>query len=53
MKWFRPNIVSILAIAVTVGFFLGRIDPQAFFGFAVGLVTWWFKSRDDDKNKGR
>ena len=49
MKWVRPVTIFILAMGVTVGFFIGKIDAVAFFGFATGLVVWWFKSRDDEK----
>ena len=52
MRWFRPWITVFLTITITVGFFLNRIDAQAFFGFATGLVVWWLKSRDDEKRNG-
>ena len=52
MRWFRPWITVFLTIAITVGFFLNRIDAQAFFGFATGLVVWWLKSRDEEKKNG-
>ncbi len=52
MRWFRPCITLILTIAITVGFFQGLIDPQAFSVFATGLVVWWMKSRDESKAKG-
>ncbi len=51
MKWFRPYITVGLTLAITFGFFMGKIDPQAFFGFATGLVVWWLKSRDSEKEK--
>ena len=51
MRWFRPIEVAILTIGVTAGFFLGKIDAVAFFGFATGLIIFWFKSRDSSKDK--
>lgn len=52
MKWVRPTITAFLTLAVTVGFFFDKIDAQAFFGFATGMVVWWLKSRDDEKKNG-
>ena len=49
MKWIRPGVVSLLAVAVTVGFFMGTIEVQVFVPFATGLIVWWFKSRDAEK----
>lgn len=51
MKWIRPLLVVILVLAVTVGFFARLINTDAFFGFATGLVVYWFKSRDEEKQK--
>ena len=51
MKWFRPITTLLLTIGVTAGFFTDKIDAIAFFGFATGLIVWWFKSRDSDKEK--
>ena len=51
MKWIRPAITAALAIGVTVGFFLDKITSEAFFGFATGLIVYWFKSRDNEKEK--
>ena len=49
MKWVRPVIISGLAIAVTVGFFMGKLEAEAFGIFATGLIVYWFKSRDNEK----
>ena len=49
MKWIRPIVITLLSLSVTVGFFLDKITSEAFFGFATGLVVWWFKTRDDEK----
>lgn len=50
MRWIRPFITVALVGGVTTGFIQGKIDATAYFGFATGLVVYWFKSRDDDKN---
>lgn len=49
MKYFRPSIISVLALAITIGFFTGKIEPSAFATFATGLIVYWFKSRDEAK----
>jgi len=51
MKWYRPNITAFLTLAVAVGFFMGKIDAVAFFGFATGVVIYWLKARDEEKQK--
>lgn len=52
LKLIRPFNITILILAVAAGFFLGKIDSVAFFGFATGLAVWWFKARDDSKRNG-
>ena len=52
MRWFRPIEVAVLVLGVTWGFFIGKIDAVAYFGFATGLIVFWFKSRDADKQNG-
>ena len=49
MKWIRPGLISLLAVAVTVGFFTGKIEVEVFVPFATGLIVYWFKSRDTEK----
>ena len=51
MKWIRPYIILFFVLIIVVGFFMKLVDPQAFWVFATGLVVWWFKSRDETKNK--
>jgi hypothetical protein len=51
VKWFRPVIITALAVGFTAGFFTGLIDPTAYGVFATGLITYWFKARDKDKDK--
>ncbi len=50
--WVRP-IITILGMAgVTAGFFLKMISPEAYLGIVTLAVTWWFKSRDEEKKNG-
>ena len=49
MKWIRPSVIVLLALAMTVGFFMGYIETQVFAPFATGLIVYWFKSRDENK----
>lgn len=49
MKWVRPLISIIALVSLTAGFFLGKVSDDAFIGVAVFVVTWWYKSRDDEK----
>jgi len=49
MKYFRPAIIGMLAVAVTAGFFLKLIETQVYVPFATGLIVYWFKSRDEEK----
>lgn len=51
MRWIRPVISIIGMVGITVGFFMGLIDPEAYI-LAVGVtVTFWFKSRDEENKK--
>ena len=49
MRWIRPLIVLVLVVTVVVGFFLKLVDAQAFWVFSTGLIVWWFRSRDAEK----
>ena len=46
MKWVRPGVVVLLAVAVVGGFFTKVIPADVFVPFATGLIVFWFKSRD-------
>ena len=51
MKWVRPVISIIGMLGITIGFFLRMIEAEAYV-LAVGVtVTYWFKSRDEEKQK--
>ena len=49
MKWIRPGVITLLAVVVSVGFFIGKIEAQVYVPFATGLIVYWFKSRDSEK----
>lgn len=51
MKWVRPILALEGMTAVTIGFFIGKIDAVAFFGLVSAIVVWWFKERDKEKEK--
>ena len=49
MKWIRPTISLIGLLGLTGGFFMGLIPPEAYVGIVAVAITWWFKSRDEEK----
>ena len=51
MKWVRPGLIGLLVVAVTIGFFVKLIPSEAYVPFATGLIVYWFKARDEEKNK--
>lgn len=51
MKWIRPILSLIGMIGVTWGFYADKISAEAYLGLVTAIVIWWFKSRDDEKNK--
>jgi len=51
MSWIRPGVIALLTMAMVVGFFLGYVETQVFAPFATGLIIFWFKSRDSDKDR--
>jgi len=51
LKWIRPAISLIGILGITIGFFMGKINSEAYI-LAVGVtVTYWFRSRDITKDK--
>jgi len=51
IKYVRPLISLIGMLGITAGFFLDKITAEAFI-LAVGVtITYWFKSRDEEKAK--
>ncbi len=51
MKWLRPILAMLSMIGVLIGFFVGKISPEAFLAIASVTITWFFKARDDDKKQ--
>ena len=49
MKWVRP-IISLIAVGgLTVGFFMGKVNPEAYIGVMSMAIAWWYKERDATK----
>ncbi len=46
----RPLISLIGVLGLTVGFFMDKINPEAYIGVMAMAITYWFKSRDEEKN---
>jgi len=51
MKWVRPIISMIAVLGITAGFFLDKISTDAFIGIMAAAITYWYKSRDEEKLK--
>ncbi len=49
MKWIRPIISLIAVLGITGGFFVGKIGTEAYLTIMAITITWWYKSRDDEK----
>jgi len=45
----RPAVTLSAMAGMVYGFLTGGIGPDVFVPFATGVITWWFKSRDDEK----
>jgi len=52
VKWIRPTISLIAVIGLTGGFFLDKISPEAYIGLMAVAITYWYKSRDEEKKHG-
>jgi len=51
MKWVRPVISLIAVIGLTAGFFIDKISPEAYIGLMAVAITYWYKARDEAKEK--
>jgi hypothetical protein len=55
--WWQLDAGTVLAIGLAGGLLLMYISGRgadvtdAFTGFVTGIVTWWFKSRDERQNQ--
>jgi hypothetical protein len=45
----RPIISIIFAVGMTILTFKGIVPPEAFVGLSTLAITFWFKSRDEEK----
>jgi hypothetical protein len=41
----RPVVTLLLVAALVVGFFLGKVTPDAFIPIVAGAIGYWFSSR--------
>jgi hypothetical protein len=51
MNWIRPLITIIAICGLTVGFFLKMISAEVYAPIVTMTIIYWFKSRDEAKNK--
>lgn len=47
--WVRPIITLSLTAVFCYGFVVNMITAEVFVPTAVSILTWWFKSRDEEK----
>lgn len=47
--WVRPIITLSLTAVFCYGFLAEMITAEVFVPTAVSILTWWFKSRDEEK----
>lgn len=45
----RPLIAILMTGGLIAGFFLKLVSPEAFIGIASVAITWFFKTRDEEK----
>ncbi len=53
MKWVRPLISLMFMFSLSIGWFMSMVSTDAFIGQGAVAVTWWFKSRDEEKKNGQ
>ncbi len=46
----RPVITLIFAGGITYGFLADKITAETYVPIAAVAITWWFSSRDNEKN---
>ena len=51
VKWIRPIVSLIAVIGITAGFFMRMVSTDAYIGLMAVAVTYWYKSRDEEKAK--
>lgn len=49
----RPIITLSLTAVFCWGFVVGMITAEVFVPTAVSILTWWFKSRDEEKKSAQ
>ena len=51
VQWVRPIVTLISIVGINAGFFLDKISAEAYIGVVAMSIAWWFKARDEAKNK--
>jgi hypothetical protein len=46
----RPVVTLMLVVALVIGFFTGRVTPDAFIPIVASILSWWFASREKSKD---
>ncbi len=46
----RPTITLIFAVVLSYGFLKGVVTAETYVPIAAVAITWWYASRDNDKN---
>ena len=52
ISWVRPFITVIAVSGLTVGFFMDKVTADAYVPLMAMAITYWYKSRDDEKKNG-
>ena len=47
----RPLVTTIGFVAITAGFFMGKVPADIYVPMVTGMVTWWFASRSNQESK--
>ena len=53
MRWVRAIISLIGVVGITGGFFMKLISTDAYVGLMAISITWWYKSRDEEKRNNK
>lgn len=52
VKLVRPFVTFIAVAGLTVGFFMDKVTADAYVPLMAMVITYWFKSRDEEKRNG-
>ncbi len=46
----RPIVTIVAVLGISTGFFMGKINGDAYLGIMAVAITYWYKARDEAKN---